>query len=54
MTGGFEAMRERMVREQIEARGIWSPLVLTAMRSVPRHLFVDPSLPAISATENPR
>lgn len=34
------AARERMVREQIEARGITSPAVLEAMRSVPRHRFV--------------
>jgi protein-L-isoaspartate(D-aspartate) O-methyltransferase len=33
--------RERMVREQIEARGIHDPDVLRAMRRVPRHLFVD-------------
>jgi len=32
--------RERMVREQIEARGIRDPSVLKAMRSVKRHLFV--------------
>jgi protein-L-isoaspartate(D-aspartate) O-methyltransferase len=34
--------RDRMVREQIEARGIHSPLVLKAMREVPRHKFVPP------------
>ena len=32
--------RARMVRTQIEARGIDDPRVLAAMRSVPRHLFV--------------
>lgn len=32
--------RERMVREQIEARGVTDPRVLAAMREVPRHLFV--------------
>jgi protein-L-isoaspartate(D-aspartate) O-methyltransferase len=31
--------RERMVRTQIEARGVRDPRVLDAMRSVPRHLF---------------
>jgi protein-L-isoaspartate(D-aspartate) O-methyltransferase len=36
--------RERMVREQIEARGIARPQVLAAMRSVPRHLFVPKDL----------
>jgi protein-L-isoaspartate(D-aspartate) O-methyltransferase len=40
----FEAKRERMVREQIEARGIKNSEVLKAMMSVPRHLFVSESL----------
>ncbi len=35
--------RERMVREQLEARGITNDAVLDAMRRVPRHRFV-PSL----------
>ena len=29
-----------MVRDQIEARGIRNPAVLSAMRAIPRHLFV--------------
>jgi protein-L-isoaspartate(D-aspartate) O-methyltransferase len=33
--------RERMVREQIAARGITDPRVLRAMREVPREHFVD-------------
>jgi protein-L-isoaspartate(D-aspartate) O-methyltransferase len=33
--------RERMVRQQIEARGIHDPELLRAMRVVPRHRFVD-------------
>ena len=33
-------LREEMVRTQIEARGIGDPLVLQAMRKVPRHRFV--------------
>jgi protein-L-isoaspartate(D-aspartate) O-methyltransferase len=36
----FTQQREYMVREQIERRGIRDPLVLSAMRNVPRHLFV--------------
>lgn len=36
----FERERERMVRTQIEARGIRDAAVLQAMRTVPRHLFV--------------
>ncbi len=34
-----EMYRERMVRTQIEARGISDPRVLAAMRAVPRHDF---------------
>jgi protein-L-isoaspartate(D-aspartate) O-methyltransferase len=39
----FEALRKKMVREQIAARGVTNPRVLAAMRDVPRHLFVPPS-----------
>lgn len=40
----YAAARERMVKEQLERRGIADVRVLEAMRKVPRHLFVDPSL----------
>lgn len=36
--------RERMVREQLVNRGIGDPRVLTVMRGVLRHLFVDEAL----------
>jgi protein-L-isoaspartate(D-aspartate) O-methyltransferase len=36
--------RERMVAEQLEARGIQDQAVLAGMRRVPRHLFVAPGL----------
>lgn len=36
--------RERMIREQIEARGIRNPEVLRALRMTPRHLFVPAAL----------
>lgn len=39
-----EAARAKMVREQIEARGVRDPRVLAAMRRVPRHLFVGETL----------
>ncbi|HEY2944308.1 MAG TPA: protein-L-isoaspartate(D-aspartate) O-methyltransferase [Vicinamibacteria bacterium] len=42
-----ETDRERMVREQIEERGIKDPLTLAALRKVPRHQFV----PEASARE---
>ncbi|MFO7727044.1 MAG: protein-L-isoaspartate(D-aspartate) O-methyltransferase [Desulfonatronovibrio sp.] len=38
--------REKMVRSQIEARGVTDQEVLRAMRKVPRHLFVDEALQA--------
>lgn len=40
----FEQARNRMVEQQIIARGIRDPLVIKAMRKVPRHLFVDEGL----------
>jgi protein-L-isoaspartate(D-aspartate) O-methyltransferase len=36
--------RERMVQEQITARGVNDPRVIAAMRKIPRHLFVDPGI----------
>src|SRR5438093_2235915 len=36
----YQADRERMVRDQIEARGIKQPDLLQVLRSTPRHLFV--------------
>ena len=36
----FAALRERMVAEQIEARGVADPAVLRVLRAVPRHEFV--------------
>jgi protein-L-isoaspartate(D-aspartate) O-methyltransferase len=36
--------RHHMVNEQIEKRGVADPNVLTAMRKVPRHLFVPGDL----------
>lgn len=38
----YATLRRKMVRNQIEARGIHSPKVLTVMRKVERHLFVKP------------
>ncbi len=40
----YEHLRARMVQKQIEARGITDPGVLSAMRTVPRHLFVSEAL----------
>jgi protein-L-isoaspartate(D-aspartate) O-methyltransferase len=54
-SGGDEhaARREAMVREQIERRGIEDRATLSAMRSVPRHLFVPPSLQGEAYDDTP-
>ena len=36
----FAPLRQKMVTEQIEQRGVTEPRVLSAMSEVPRHLFV--------------
>jgi len=38
--GDFKAMREEMVENQIKARGVKDPRVLSAVRKVERHRFV--------------
>jgi protein-L-isoaspartate(D-aspartate) O-methyltransferase len=43
--------RARMVRDQIEARGVKDPAVLRAMRAVPRHAFV-PDAVRVSAYDD--
>ena len=40
----FSLARERMVRDQIEARGIKDKRLLNVMRKIPRHLFVEEAL----------
>jgi protein-L-isoaspartate(D-aspartate) O-methyltransferase len=47
------AERERMVREQIEARGVRNAAVLRVMRATPRHLFVPPSRRDLAYTDHP-
>lgn len=46
-------MRESMVRDQLQARDIKDPLVLEAMRRVPRHRFVPDNLIDSSYEDNP-
>ncbi|HEY5610999.1 MAG TPA: protein-L-isoaspartate(D-aspartate) O-methyltransferase [Thermoanaerobaculia bacterium] len=43
----------RMIREQIVARGVTDPLVLDAMRSVPREEFVPAELRALAYDDGP-
>lgn len=45
--------RERMVREQIEARGIHDPRLLEALRKIPRHLFVPPQVASSAYDDSP-
>ncbi|MBN2470808.1 MAG: protein-L-isoaspartate(D-aspartate) O-methyltransferase [Anaerolineae bacterium] len=49
----FEALREQMVTEQIEARGITDARVLEAMRHVPRHAFVPDDLQHLAYRDGP-
>ncbi len=42
----YTVYREQMVKEQIQARGITDQRLLSAMRKVPRHLFVPEMLRA--------
>ena len=47
------AARERMVRDQIEARDVRDPLTLAAMRKVPRHELVPASVRAAAHEDRP-
>ncbi|MFC2158716.1 protein-L-isoaspartate(D-aspartate) O-methyltransferase [Acidobacteriota bacterium] len=49
----FDKSRFRMVENQIQARGVKDPRVLDAMRSIPRHLFVQESMKAHSYNDEP-
>jgi protein-L-isoaspartate(D-aspartate) O-methyltransferase len=48
-----EEARDRMVREQIEARGVSDVRVLQAMRAVPRHAFVPVAFQAEAYGDHP-
>ena len=49
----YAPARERMVKEQLERRGIRDARVLAAMRKIPRHIFVDPSLARQAYEDSP-
>jgi protein-L-isoaspartate(D-aspartate) O-methyltransferase len=49
----FADLRERMVRRQIESRGITNPAILDAFRSVPREAFVDEKYGRWAYDDNP-
>lgn len=44
MSMDYRYSREKMVREQIMARGVTDSLVINALLKVPRHLFVEEAL----------
>ena len=49
----LEALRARMVEEQLKGRGIRDPRVLAAFLKVPRHQFVPPELEREAYTDRP-
>ena len=49
----YQSLRESMVKNQIEARGIWNPKILAALRTVPRHEFVNESLMDQAYSDHP-
>jgi len=49
----YQKARERMVERQIARRGIDSPRVLEAFRSVPRHLFVPQNKREFAYSDGP-
>ncbi len=49
----FQISRDRMVKEQLLPRSIHDQAVIAAMRSVPRHLFVDEALQAQAYSDHP-
>jgi len=49
----FGKQREAMVVTQIESRAVKDPLVLKAMREVPRHLFVPENLREVAYADGP-
>ena len=49
----FAALRDEMVREQIERRGIGDPAILSAFRAVPREMFVPAELAQYAYSDGP-
>ncbi|MBP2146845.1 protein-L-isoaspartate(D-aspartate) O-methyltransferase [Methanofollis sp. W23] len=53
MSEEFARERHQMVERQIRARGVSDPRLLTAMRDLPRHLFVPESLRPAAYGDHP-
>jgi protein-L-isoaspartate(D-aspartate) O-methyltransferase len=49
----FASQRHRMVERQVAARGVRDPLVLAAMREVPREMFVDDAMREYAYEDSP-
>jgi protein-L-isoaspartate(D-aspartate) O-methyltransferase len=49
----FAELRERMIRRQIESRGVADPVILDAFRAVPREAFVSPDYAAAAYDDHP-
>jgi protein-L-isoaspartate(D-aspartate) O-methyltransferase len=49
----FSKTRLRMAEEQLLARGIKDPRVISAMKKVPRHLFVEEALQSQAYSDHP-
>lgn len=53
MDDPYQKERDRMVAEQIVARGVSNPHVLRAMKQVPRHLFVPDKMQQFAYRDEP-
>ena len=53
MTHDFKDERDKMVEEQLIPRGIVSAVVLDAMRSIPRHMFIPENLQNCAYSDAP-
>ena len=53
MSHDFNLSRERMVKNQLVARGIKDKRVLQAMSKIPRHLFIDDALYGEAYNDHP-
>lgn len=49
----YQGAREKMVEQQIARKGIRDERVLSAMRKVPRHLFVSPQSQSLAYADRP-
>ncbi len=49
----YLSLREKMVREQIEARGVRDKKVLDLMRAVPREAFISPDMAGFAYDDRP-